>query len=59
MGKVHSIEQLEVASPSYPGEWILVGRTDYCDLVQNADTGFIAEQYVVPADTRISLTRTY
>ena len=59
MGKVHSIEQLQVSTPSYPGEWILNGRTDYCQLVRNIDTGAIAEEYIVPADTRIPLMRTF
>lgn len=59
MGKVHSIEQLEVSSPSYPGEWIPNGRTDYCQLVRNRDTGTIAEEYIVPADPRIPIMRTF
>ena len=59
MGKVHSIEQLEVSAPSYPGEWAFAGRTNYCELVRNADTGFVAEQYIVPADPRVPIMKTY
>lgn len=59
MGKVHSIEQLAVSTPSYPGEWIPEGRTNYCQLLKNRDTGYVAEEYIVPADERIPLMRTF
>lgn len=59
MGRVHSIQQLEVCAPSHPGEWILIGRTDYCELLKNTDTGFEAEQYVVQSDPNIPLIKTY
>jgi hypothetical protein len=59
MGKVHSIEQLEVAVPSHPGEWTVVGRTNYCELVKNNETGFLAEQYIIPANPRVPVMRSY
>ena len=58
MGKVQSVQQLQVFSPTYLGEWVTIARNNYCDVVKNADTGLVAEQYIVPADTRISLSRT-
>ena len=59
MGTGHSVDQLEVAIPSLPGEWILEANIDYCQLISNTYTHVMAEQYLIPTDHTLSLNRAY
>lgn len=59
MGNASTVQQLEVAIPSYVGEWKHESSVGHCSLVRNVDTGVVAEQYSIPTDPRIERGKDY
>jgi|JI6StandDraft_1071083.scaffolds.fasta_scaffold00351_6 serine/threonine protein kinase len=50
----NAVAGVQVYRTSRPGEWVRQGTTGYCDIVKNAQTGEIAEQYSIPIDQGLS-----